>query len=887
MAHDPVTAIVLPRLRAFSNPEPAMTMPPVPSPSRIAPATALAVLLLPVALAAQAPSAPADDPTFLTNAGQWPAGLAARAEVGGGTAWFHSDGVVLQLRRLADHQPANAGSVGGPARQHVETTARLRFGNGARSVTPIAEGAHQTAPRWLRRGSDGLPEVLQTEAREALRYAEVWPGIDAVFCGRDGRVAYDFDVAPRVSAAAIEFVVDGLVAPLAVTADGSLRMATEHGVVLHTAPRSFELRGDGVLLAVRSAFELRGGDRYGFAVDRVDLGRPLRIDPGIDWSTYFGGADGATLRYNEHVGGGMFVMTGQSRNAVPAPWNTALPAVRGVHTTLVDTAAGAAGALWTIMLTGSADQLVLDMAFDVSTGLTTVVGITDSPDLPVTTNAFQPALAGSQDGYLMQIDLAGNVVYLSYYGGNNSDRINDVHVQNGIVTVVGTTLSGNLAMAGTSFQSAIGGSNDAFIARFDPTLAPASQLLASTFVGNNGNQGPTYQTGSYIKNFDCKNVHVSDSGEVTIVIQSSTSFPAMPTTANAFQSSPSGGADVWVGRFDTQLSTLLAATFVGGNGFDLPLCMAVDVLGRVTIGIVNQSANLPVTTGAFGPAPGGSNDSFLCRVDLGKSGAAQIDYGSYFGGTDIDETNHVVVEPSSGIATFVGQTRPAGFGIPATAGALQSTPQPVTNNTAGFVLRVDMAGAGLDAVHYASYLLPGESTSPWGVSQDAAGRAMITGLSWNPTITSTSTGPQSTYTGGATGRPNGMAVLMDLLPTGVDPIGAASPVCADAAYMQVSSQPNAGNAAFAFLCENAPANAFGACVFGAPVPAGIPLLGAVAHVTPSVSIVTFADANGFASVPLPIPAGLSMPFGLAAQFAFLPATSCGGNLLTASNALVF
>ena len=193
----------------------------------------------------------------------------------------------------------------------------------------------------------------------------------------------------------------------------------------------------------------------------------------------------------------------------------------------------------------------------------------------------------------------------------------------------------------------------------------------------------------------------------------------------------------------------------------------------------------------------------------------------------------------------------------------------------------------LDAVHYASYLLPGDSTHPWGVSQDAAGRAMITGLAWNPTITSTTTGPQGTYAGGVTGLPNGMAVLMDLLPTGVDPIGASSPACAAAAYMQVNSQPNAGNAKFAFLCENAPANAFGACVFGTPVPSGIPLLGAVAHVTPSVSIVTFADAQGFASVPLPIPAGLNMPFGLAAQYAFLPSTSCGGNLVTASNALVF
>ena len=848
------------------------------------PATAIACLLLPLAAVAQNPQ-----PTFLTNAGQWPTEMRARAEVGGSTAWFHAEGVALQLHRLADHQPTNAGSIGGPALQSVETTVHMRFGGGGRWTMPVAEGEASTAPRWLRRGANGAPEVLLPEAREALRYPSVWPGVDAVFRGRDGLVAYDFEVTAGFSATTIEFDCEGLSAPLETAADGSLLMTTEFGIVRHTAPKSFELAADGSRIEVPSAFEVRGKHRFGFTVDRLDASRRLWIDPGIDWSTFFGGPDGATLRFNRHVDDSLFVLTGQSLNAIPAPWGTASPAVRGVHTTLVDTGGGAAGAIWTVMLTGSNDQLVLDMDFDASTGLTTVVGITDSPDLPVTANAFQPTFAGIYDGFLMQLDLGGNVVYLSYYGGAGNDRICDVAAHDGVVTVVGTTDSSTLPMAGASYQPVLGGLSDAFVAQFDPALPVANQLVQSTFVGNSTNQGIAYVTGSYIKNFDGKQVHVADNGEVTIAIQTFSSGPPMPTTANAFQNSFSNFNDVWVGRFDAQLTTLLAATYVGGNGFDVPTCMAVDAAGRVTLGIVHRSSNLPVTPGAFDTNwAANSNDSFLCRVDLSQSGQAQILYGSYLGGGDVDETNSVVLDPSSSIATFVGQTRQAGFGIAATAGALQATPQATTTNiTAGFVLRVAMDGNGLDDVHYASYLLPGGSAHPWGVSQDPAGRAMITGITRVPTITSTTTGPQSAYAASATGKANGFAVLMDLLPTGVNAIGAASPSCAAPAYMQVNSQPNAGNATFELLCENAPAGAVGICALGAPLPTGIAVLGIDAYVAPSLTLTVFANANGYASVPLPIPAGLQGPYGLAAQFAWLPTTSCGGNVLTASNALGF
>jgi hypothetical protein len=127
---------------------------------------------------------------------------------------------------------------------------------------------------------------------------------------------------------------------------------------------------------------------------------------------------------------------------------------------------------------------------------------------------------------------------------------------------------------------------------------------------------------------------------------------------------------------------------------------------------------------------------------------------------------------------------------------------------------------------------------------------------------------------------------MDLLPNGITPIGTSSPACAPPSHMQVNSRPQAGNLGFELFCEGAPANAGCLLVFGVPGP-GTVLLGATIHeqVPVLAGLFLFSDARGFARFNLPIPVGLPMPAGLAAQYLWLLPTPCGGALAGASNAL--
>lgn len=831
----------------------------------------------------QRPGRPARQPgpTFTANVGQWPDGVEACAKVGSGTAWFTENGMTVHLARLAEEQPIGAGSIGGPELQQQTTTTRLTFGGVARMPAPILEGSAGEGRRWVENVS-GSPTTHAATTHEALRYPSVWPGIDAVFRGVDGQVAYEFELAGGVEAATIELVCEGLVEPLRVDADGNLVLTTELGSIRHTAPRTFEIDGDTSHVAVPSRFELRGDNRFGFAVDRIDPSRPLWIDPGINWSTYFGGVGNEVLWHTEHVGADLFVTAGLTRTALPAPWNTATPGnASGFAVALLDTSAGAAGSVWTTLINGSGTDVIFDTSYDPASGLITVVGVTDSPNFPVTANAWQPTFGGSYDGFITQLDLGGNIVYSTYVGGALEDRVVDVVHTGNQLTVIGATANPALPMAGNPWQPTHGGGMDAFIAQFDLSQPAGSQLAASTFVGDAGNQGIPFVPGTFIKSYDLMQLHVSAGGEVTVAINTVPAGLALGTSAGAHQTTPSGALETWVARFDPGLSTLVFATYFGGTGMDVPLCMDIDEAGMITLGLVTQSWGLPTTATAFSTTAGGSNDAFLMRLDPSQANGAQLVYGSYLGGADIDEPFDVTLEPSSGIATFVGQSRSAGFGIAATPGAFQATPQG-TMAAQGFLLRVAMDGSSQSSLHYASYLTGPAGAFAAGVAQTPDGLFMISGVAFGtmPVLTG---GPQATWGGGR----DGFAALMDLLPNGVTPVGAATPACAPSAYMQVNSQPRSGNAGFELLCENAPPSTVGLIAIGTPLPAGTPVLGIQAYTLPLATLLMTSDANGAASYSLPVPQGAFGPYGWAAQYVWLTTTPCAGPGFYASNALTF
>ncbi|MDP9387498.1 MAG: hypothetical protein M3Q48_06105, partial [Actinomycetota bacterium] len=110
-----------------------------------------------------------------------------------------------------------------------------------------------------------------------VAYTGVYPGIDAVYYGKDQALEYDFVVAPGADPGAIALGFDG-VEGLRIDHAGDLVLESGHGQLRQRAPRLYQ-EVDGTRRSVEGRFVAHGDDRVGFAVGPYDKTLPLVIDP--------------------------------------------------------------------------------------------------------------------------------------------------------------------------------------------------------------------------------------------------------------------------------------------------------------------------------------------------------------------------------------------------------------------------------------------------------------------------------------------------------------------------------------------------------------------------------------------------------------------------------
>ena len=127
----------------------------------------------------------------------------------------------------------------------------------------------------------GVPQFAK------VRYENIYPGINLVFYGNQGRLEYDFQVAPGSDPAQAELEFNG--AKKLELKDGALVIRNEGGSVQLQAPRVYQEIA-GRQEPVEGSFILRGANRAGFAIGAYDHSRELVIDPVLSFSSYFGGS---------------------------------------------------------------------------------------------------------------------------------------------------------------------------------------------------------------------------------------------------------------------------------------------------------------------------------------------------------------------------------------------------------------------------------------------------------------------------------------------------------------------------------------------------------------------------------------------------------------------
>ena len=133
---------------------------------------------------------------------------------------------------------------------------------------------------------------------------------------------------------------------------------------------------------------------------------------------------------------------------------------------------------WATYYGGAGDDYGFGVVADSLTGMGYLAGLTNSSS-GIASGGIQNAAGGSWDGFLAGFN-SGNIRQCAtYYGGTGGDIAHGVTANNGGVYIVGSAYS-TTGIASGGFQNTIGGSSDAYLAKFMACACPTGSLTVTT-----------------------------------------------------------------------------------------------------------------------------------------------------------------------------------------------------------------------------------------------------------------------------------------------------------------------------------------------------------------------------------------------------------------------
>jgi hypothetical protein len=556
-----------------------------------------------------------------------------------------------------------------------------------------------------------------------VKYTNVYPGVDLVYHGNQGRLEYDFVVEPGADSRQITLAFQssaaksGSMSELRIDRKGDLvvvgggsevrfrRPVVYQPTIVNTELTRDERRRVTGNHFVDGEYVLKDG-RVMFKVAAYDQSKPLVIDPILVYSTYVGGSGwdhGYAIAVDSSGDAYLTGRTGSLQFPTTAGAFSTKPTPGGYADAFVTELNAAGSALvYSTYLGGSFDDEGDGIAVDAG-GETYVTGWTASANFPTTAGAFQTTMGGGfDDAFVTKLNATGSeLIYSTYLGGNSHDEGHAVALDtSGDAYVTGLSYSPNFPTTAGALRTSLRGLDDAFVTELDHA---GSGVVYSTYLGGTSHD-------------DGRGIAVDASGEVYVVGSSdSTDFPI---TAGAYQAKPGGGYDAFVSKLNSNASALIYSTYLGGVNDDFGRGIAVDASGNAYLTGDSYSANFPTTAGAFETtlraSSKGYDDAFVTKLNAAGSAV----YSTYLGGSNGD-IGYAIAVDRSGNALVTGAT--FSFDFPTTANALQPTPGGADD---AFFSKLNSAGS---ALVYSTYLAGKGLDEGHGIALDSAGNAYITG----------------------------------------------------------------------------------------------------------------------------------------------------------------
>lgn len=545
---------------------------------------------------------------------------------------------------------------------------RLRF-EGANQV-PASEGREAQTQRthYIGTGTKAMPSEGAANFARVL-YHGVYPGIDQAYYGNQGRLEYDWLVAPGANPASIVQVFDGAQAA-DLNAQGDLVLTVGERQVTFKKPVAYQ-EINGARQPVDVAYSVLDTRKFGFKLGAYDDSQQLIIDPTVVYSTFLGG-------------NGYDYATGVALDS--------------------------AGNLYVAGTAYSSD-------FPVTTGAFSTFG----EILPITNS-----LAYDYDReatFVSKFNPAGTSLLFSAF-------VFDNNLYNSEAAGIAVGSDGGIYVAGRGLYAGyfINGIPAGVSQR---NVIPASQytLVANNMKDGHGSfvykmaaSGSTLNFMTSVPDVNIQSMALDASGYVYIGGSVDLWYGAFATTAGAAQTSlPSSSQPALLAKINpTGTAYVYATYFAGANGQTVVNSVAVDPTGNLYFaGIANGVSSLPVVNAFQSVHSSGGKDGMFGK--LNAAGSAFTYASFYNGGTGGTQLNGIAVD-WIGNAYLVGSTGAGALRVNDTGFPLYST---MPSGQGAVVAKVDPAGA----VTFASTMA--NTGAAYATAVNLAGDMYVTGYA-NP-----------------------------------------------------------------------------------------------------------------------------------------------------------
>jgi len=187
------------------------------------------------------------------------------------------------------------------------------------------------------------------------------------------------------------------------------------------------------------------------------------------------------------------------------------------------------------------------------------------------------------------------------------------------------------------------------LSSYDPNkILVIDPLLASTFIGGGG--------------ADAVQAMVVDS-QTNIYVAGYTASSDFPVNS-PYSSINAGGQDAFVSKFDANLGSLSASTYIGGSSNDQATAIGIDASSRIWIAGYTESTNFPCGDSSMNSNYNGNGDAFVVVLTNILSTLVRA---TYIGGSNTDYASAIAMDNLSYRQYVAGYTESGNF--------------PVTNST--------------------------------------------------------------------------------------------------------------------------------------------------------------------------------------------------------------